>query len=428
MTRSISEDQVRLLRLRSQRLTGIRPGDVHEVVRVMGGIQAQDTPASRLAVRPRGDGLDARAVHGACNRERSLVRTWAMRGTLHMLAAEDVGWLVALLGPVFAAANRRRRLQLGLDDDRCARGLRAIGKVLGAHGPLPRGELVSRLAGGGVALDPRSQAPAHLVAYAAMQGLVCRGPDLDDDEPTYVLLDDWVGDRRPALDPEAALAELTRRYLGAHGPATPADLAAWAGIAAGRARRGFELVAGELVEVEAAGAPAGARRAVRAAAVPLRRLPARLARTRPGPLPPVRPAHPGRWWLDPPGGGGGRPRRGDLAARLQARRPPDRHGRAVRAAGRRAARSGGRGRGPGPLPGRHRDPVGRRQGAARPPVRVAAVRSRRGPGNPEGVPRWNGRRGPGNPEGVPRWNGRRGPGNPEGVPRWNGRRGPGNPE
>jgi len=179
-----------------------------------------------------------------------------MRGTLHMVTAEDAGWLVALLGPGFAAANRRRRLELGLDDDTCERGLRAIGEVLGAHGPLPRGELVSRLAVEGVAIDPRGQAPAHLVAYAAMKGLVCRGPDLDGDEPSYVLLDDWVGGRRPAPDPDAALAELTRRYLGAHGPAAPADLAAWAGIAAGRARRGFELVAGELTEVRAAGAPA----------------------------------------------------------------------------------------------------------------------------------------------------------------------------
>jgi hypothetical protein len=255
MTRALSEDQARRLRLRSQRLTGERPTDVHEVVRVMGGIQAQDTAASRLAVRPRGAGLDARAVREACNRDRSVVRTWAMRGTLHMVAAEDVGWLVALLGPGFAAANRRRRLQLGLDDGTRDRGLRAVAKVL-ADGPLPRGELVSRIAREGVALDPRSQAPAHLVAYAAMQGLVCRGPDLDGDEPTYVLLHDWVGDRSRSLEPEGALPELTRRYLGAHAPAAPADLAAWAGIAAGRARRGFELVAGELDEVLAAGAPA----------------------------------------------------------------------------------------------------------------------------------------------------------------------------
>jgi hypothetical protein len=255
MTRPLSEDQARRLRLRSQRLTGERPTDVHDVVRVMAGIQAQDTAASRLAVRPRGAGLDARAVREACNRDRSVVRTWAMRGTLHMVTAEDVGWLVALLGPGFAAANRRRRRQLGLDDDTCDRGLRAIGKVL-ADGPLPRGELVSGIAREGVVIDPRSQAPAHLVAYAAMQGLVCRGPDLDGDEPTYVLLHDWVGERSKSLDPEAALAELTRRYLDAHAPAAPADLAAWAGIAAGRARRGFELVAGELVEVRAAGAPA----------------------------------------------------------------------------------------------------------------------------------------------------------------------------
>jgi len=255
MTRSLSEDQARRLRLRSQRLTGERPSGVHELVRVMGGIQAQDTAASRLAVRPRAAGLDAVAVREACNRERSVVRTWAMRGTLHMVAAEDAGWLVALLGPGFAAANRRRRRQLGLDDDTCDRGLRAIGKVL-AGGPLPRGELVSGIAREGVVVDPRSQAPAHLVAYAAMRGLVCRGPDLDGDEPTYVLLEDWLGTRSRSLDPEAALAELTRRYLGAHGPAAPADLAAWAGIAAGQARRGFELVAGELVEVCAAGAPA----------------------------------------------------------------------------------------------------------------------------------------------------------------------------
>jgi hypothetical protein len=255
MTRSLTDDQARRLRLRSQRLTGERPTGVHEVVRVMGGIQAQDTAASRLAVRPRGAGLDALAVRQACDRDRSVVRTWAMRGTLHMVTAEDLGWLVALLGPGFAAANRRRRRQLGLDDDTCDRGLRAIGKVL-AGGPLPRAELVSRLAREGVVVDPRSQAPAHLVAYAAMRGLVCRGPDLDGDEPTYVLLEDWVGDRPVPPDPEAALAELTRRYLGAHGPAAPADLAAWAGIAAGRARRGFQLVAGELVEVRAAGAPA----------------------------------------------------------------------------------------------------------------------------------------------------------------------------
>jgi winged helix DNA-binding protein len=260
MTRSLSGGQVRRLRMRSQRLTGARPRDVHDLVQAVGGLQAQDIPASRLAVRARGAGPDAGAVALAANRERSVVRTWAMRGTLHMVAAEDVGWLVALLGPVFAAANRRRRLQLGLDEEVCERALRALPEVLG-HGPLPRAELVGRLAGAGVPVDQGGQAPAHLVAYAAMRGLVCRGPDLGNDEPSYVLLDDWVGGVR-TLDPEAALAELARRYLGGHGPAGPDDLAAWSGLPVGRARRGFQLVAGELAEVEVEGRrmwlPAGA--------------------------------------------------------------------------------------------------------------------------------------------------------------------------
>jgi hypothetical protein len=255
MTRSLSEEQVRRMRLRSQRLTGERPGDVAQVVRSVVGLQAQETRASRLAVRPRSTGLDAAAVRRACDLECSVVRTWAMRGTLHMVAAEDVGWLVGMLGPRFVAADRRRRLQLGLDDDLCARALPAIRELLAADGPLPRAELVDRLAGEGVAIDPAGQAPAHLVAYAAMQGLVCRGPDLEGDEPSYVLLDDWVG-ARPALAPDAALAELARRYLDGHGPASPRDLAAWAGIPLGRARHGFRLVAGELRELDAAGEPA----------------------------------------------------------------------------------------------------------------------------------------------------------------------------
>jgi hypothetical protein len=255
--------------MRAQLLTGRRPRRVHEVVAALGGLQAQDTPASRLALRPRSSGLDEAAVRRACNQDRTVIRTWAMRGTLHLVAAEDAGWLVALLGPVFADAGRRRRLQLGLDDGVCERALERLPAVLGG-GPLSRDELVRRLAAEGVRIDPRGQAPAHLVAYAAMRGLLCRGPDLDGDEASYVLLEDWTGSGR-TVDPEEALAELARRYLGGHGPAGPQDLAAWSGLPAGRARRAFELVAGELRPVEldgrrlwtTAGATAGRARAGR---------------------------------------------------------------------------------------------------------------------------------------------------------------------
>ena len=255
MPARLSDAELRLRRLRSQRLAGRPATGVPEVVRSAGGLQAQDTKAARLAVRPRSTGPTAAAVTAACNDDRSVVRTWVMRGTLHMVASEDVGWLVGLLGPVFAAGGAGRRRRLGLDEDTCERGLRAIGEVLAAGEALTRPELIRRIAAKGVVIDPRGQAPAHLVVHAARMGLVCRGPDLAGDRPTYVGLADWAGER-PALEPDTALAELARRHLGAFGPADAHDFAAWSGLGVGRARRGFELIAGELHQVVAGDQPA----------------------------------------------------------------------------------------------------------------------------------------------------------------------------
>src|SRR2546429_130986 len=85
-----------------------------------------------------------------------------------------------------------------------------------------------------------------------MQGLICRGPELEDDEPTYVLLEDWVGPQRQ-IEPEAALAELARRDLAGYGPPTTAHFARWAGLEAQRARQGFQTISSELAEVVVAG-------------------------------------------------------------------------------------------------------------------------------------------------------------------------------
>jgi hypothetical protein len=255
MMRQFTEDEVRLTRARAQRLTGDRARDVATVVHDLVGMQSQDIRAARLALRPRTTGIDAAAVTKACNDDRTVVRIWAMRSTLHMVAAEDVSWIVGLLGPVFAAADQRRRLQLGLDDAMLKKAVPLLRKIVADAGPLTRADLVRRLAEQGVSVDPKSQAPAHLIGYAAMTGLICRGPDVDKDEPTYVLIEDWAGKQRE-LDAEASLAELTRRYVASRGPATPQDFAKWSGLPAKQARQGFEIIGAELTEVDAAGAPA----------------------------------------------------------------------------------------------------------------------------------------------------------------------------
>src|SRR5437588_9080827 len=153
---SLSDDQVRFLRLRAQKLTAQQPGaltSVAHVVKELCGIQAQDARAATLAVRVRSAGLVAADVEYARVQERSVVRTWGPRGTLHLLAAEDLGWLLPLLGPVFIAGGRRRRAELGLDEDTCAKGVRIIRDVLGHQGALTRAELVEQLAIRGIRIE-----------------------------------------------------------------------------------------------------------------------------------------------------------------------------------------------------------------------------------------------------------------------------------
>ncbi|HEY2276960.1 MAG TPA: winged helix DNA-binding domain-containing protein [Streptosporangiaceae bacterium] len=218
----------------------------------LGGLQAQAAPPARLAVRPRAAGLTAADVDRACT-DRDVTRTWAMRGTLHLVATADVRWMTGLFGPVSVRKDRRRRLQLGLDDELCQRALTALASILAASPPLTRAELITELAVAGIEIDPRTQQPPHLLGYAAARGLICRGPDRTGDEPSYALLDDWAP-HAPALSRDDALAELARRYLGGYGPAGRPDFGTWSGLPAADTRRAWELIAAETVSVTAAGA------------------------------------------------------------------------------------------------------------------------------------------------------------------------------
>ncbi len=242
----LTEDDVRAHRMRAQLLAGPPASTVDAAVARLAGVQAQSWDPARLAVRARTSGLTAADVDG----DPGLVRTWAMRGTLHLIRAADLRWMVELLGPVFRRADRRRREQLGLDEAACERALPAIERVLTGAGPLTRAALVERLAGEGVRIDPTTQAPAHLMLFAATSGLICRGPG-----DTYVLCQDRLRTVR-SYRPDDPVAELARRYLAGYQPASAADFATWSGLPAATARQGFAAVRDETVGVDAAGEPA----------------------------------------------------------------------------------------------------------------------------------------------------------------------------
>ena len=230
----MSDAHVRAARMRGQRLDG-RASDPVELARHLVGVQAQDVRAAALSVRARTEGVDAARLARAIETDRSLVRMWAMRGTLHLVASEDSLWLHELFSPPQLATERRTLAKLGVSEAGAERAVTEIRRAL-ADGPLMRAELCERLERAGI--DTSGRLAAHLPHLAALEGHIVFGPRRAGKD-TYVLAADWLGPR-PAVAREDALAELARRYARAFGPADPADFAAWSGLGLRDARAGWE--------------------------------------------------------------------------------------------------------------------------------------------------------------------------------------------
>jgi hypothetical protein len=238
--------QLRAARMTSQLLAPDGERSPAAIVRRLLAVQAQDPVAARLALRARGAKLAAdvdRALE-----QRELVAAWLCRGTLHLVAPEDHGWLLALTAPGRFAGSRRRLGQLGVSEEDAERAVGIVERALADEGPLTRPELAERIAAKGIPTE--GQATPHLLGLAALRGVTVLGPPApstpgDSTQPTpqqaFVLARDWIGEP-PAVDRDAALAELARRYLAGHGPATAADLAAWSGLPLRDARAGLGAI------------------------------------------------------------------------------------------------------------------------------------------------------------------------------------------
>ena len=224
------------------------------------GAQAQDAPAGTLSLRPRIDpSLDATAedVERARVDERALVRMTLMRGTIHLVAAEDLPLLLPLCGEEYGRGFTKRRLDLGLDPDTAHRGLKQLDKLLADHGPLSRDELRSRLSKHHIPTE--GQALAHLLYLANGERAVCHGPG-HGTRQTFVRLADWLPEpllkdlRKPPPRAEA-FKTLVRRYLRAFAPATPEDCAAWSGLRISEIRRAWASLEDDLIALDTPGQP-----------------------------------------------------------------------------------------------------------------------------------------------------------------------------
>jgi hypothetical protein len=240
---------LRRARAAAQLLHRPRPTGVADVVGRL-AVQAQDLRAARLALRARTAAVTAAEVDAALTDERSVVVAWLMRGTLHLVGRDDYPWLLGLTAPTRLSTSRRRLAQEGVAPDDAERAVKIVERALAQDGALTRPQLAERIAAEGIRTE--GQATPHLLHLAALRGVAVLGPLREDGSHGFALTRDWLGAAPRAelagAERDSALAALARRYLAAHGPAAPADLAAWSGLALRDVRAGLEAIASELTE------------------------------------------------------------------------------------------------------------------------------------------------------------------------------------
>ena len=212
-----------------------------DVVAWLGALQAQDYAGALWSIGMRLTGATEQSIEQAVA-DRSIVRTWPMRGTLHFVAAVDVRWLLKMLTPRRIKQTASRYRQLELDETTFSKSKEVFVHALQGGHQLTRDELYQHLEQAGIA--PTGQRGYHLLVRAAQDGLICCGANLEKAQ-TFTLLDEWIPPTT-VLTRDEALAKLALRYFTSHGPATVQDLARWAGITMTEAKRGVADVQANL--------------------------------------------------------------------------------------------------------------------------------------------------------------------------------------
>lgn len=215
-----------LARIVAQHLVGEKLTDPADVVAHLGAMQAQDLPGALASVALRTRSGDEEAVRQALA-SGAIVRSWPMRGTLHLTTTADLGWICELTrerGLRHAAARHR---ELGIDDALYGRAETAVVAAL-SSGPLTRAGLQKRWEGTEFTSVP--QRLIHLLSMLSLRGVLVQTGPLDGNQPVFRFADDWITDPAVPSDRAEALRWITERYFRGHGPATLKDLARWTGL------------------------------------------------------------------------------------------------------------------------------------------------------------------------------------------------------
>lgn len=214
------------------------PGDL--LIR-LGAMQAQDYSGALWSIGLRLPGITRTDVEQAII-DRTIVRTWPMRGTLHFVPAADMRWMLRLMTQKVITSSASRHRHLELDEASFIQSEKIITKALEKDKILTRKELFTVLEQNGV--STAGQRGIHVIGWLCMKGTLCFGPHKEK-QPTFVLLEDWITHHNNP-EKDEALKILVERYFTSHGPATLKDFCGWTGLTIAEAKVGLDLAASVL--------------------------------------------------------------------------------------------------------------------------------------------------------------------------------------
>ena len=242
-----SDDDVLAQRLRAQHLDRRRPARAAvDVCGAIGGAQAQVASAARLSLAARLAQVTDTSLRDLVEKERKLVKTWTVRGTLHLVPASDLPMFVGAIGPARRHSAGQWLGRAGIDAKMLDALTNDIVEAL-QGGPLNRREIADRVG------DAHGEKARKLLIHswggvfhiATSHGLVCFGPTVST-QTTFVLTKQWLGRSVTPLPAAEAEAALARKFIKAYGPATVRDFAYWAGLYVPDAGRMWDRIASEL--------------------------------------------------------------------------------------------------------------------------------------------------------------------------------------
>ena len=216
------------------------------------GVHAQVLSCAELTLWARVEGLERNAVHRALWEDRTLVKTWAMRGTLHLLPASELPlWHAGLRdNPRYYREAIWRRFGMTLDDlDRLTNAIAAAlnGSVMTREELMKK---VGRLTSAAFARKIGASSWGTILKPAAFSGGLCFGPSVGQ-RVRFTHPATWLSSKLPPHDPKTAPRAIVRRYLAAYGPATYHELARWwGGGGVSNARRWIAAMGSDVSEVE----------------------------------------------------------------------------------------------------------------------------------------------------------------------------------